>query len=84
MNKVINPELLKQQFSDVLYQPAPLTPDVSQLLPELKRTIVETVLIHTHGNQSQAALILGIHRETLRRLYLRKKNTRCPRPSKIE
>ncbi|HHY0467209.1 TPA: helix-turn-helix domain-containing protein [Vibrio parahaemolyticus] len=36
----------------------------------IQKTIVEAVLIHTHGNQTQAAQLLGIHRETLRRYYL--------------
>ncbi len=45
-------------------------PDLRWIYPVLQKTIVETVLIHTHGNQTQAAQLLGIHRETLRRLYL--------------
>ena len=73
MNKVINPSQFKQQVMELLYQPAPSSPDLMQLLPELKRAIVEEVLIHTYGNQTRAAAILGINRETLRRLYLQKK-----------
>ncbi|MBE3757301.1 hypothetical protein HJ201_23925 [Vibrio parahaemolyticus] len=73
MNKVINPLQFKQQVMELLYQPAPSSPDLTQLLPELKRAIVEEVLIHTYGNQTRAAAILGMNRETLRRLYLQKK-----------
>lgn len=36
MNKVINPLQFKQQVMDLLYQPAPSSPDLTQLLPELK------------------------------------------------
>ena len=44
-------------------------PDLSQLLPELKYTIVELLLLHTRGNQAQAARMLGINRATLRKIY---------------
>jgi len=46
----------------------PSAVDVSDILPMVKETLVETVLIHTRGNQSQAARILGINRGTLRAL----------------
>ncbi|TOK04713.1 hypothetical protein CGH72_08365 [Vibrio parahaemolyticus] len=72
MNKVINSLQFKQQVMELLYQSAPSSPDLTQLLPELKRAIVEEVLIHTDGNQTRAAAILGMNRETLRRLYLQK------------
>ncbi len=39
MNKVINPLQFKQQVMELLYQPAPSSPDLTQLLPELKRAI---------------------------------------------
>ncbi len=45
-------------------------PDLHWIYPVIQKTIVEAVLIHTHGNQTQAAQLLGIHRETLRRYYL--------------
>lgn len=45
MNKVINPLQFKQQVMELLYQPAPSSPDLTQLLPELKRAIVEEVLM---------------------------------------
>ncbi len=45
-------------------------PDLRWIYPVIQKTIVEAVLIHTHGNQTQAAQLLGIHRETLRRYYL--------------
>ncbi|MDG3424516.1 helix-turn-helix domain-containing protein [Vibrio parahaemolyticus] len=80
MNKVINPLQFKQQVMELLYQPAPSSPDLTQLLPELKRAIVEEVLIHTYGNQTRAAAILGINRETLRRLYLQKKSRSVNQP----
>ncbi|MHA2707689.1 helix-turn-helix domain-containing protein [Vibrio owensii] len=44
-------------------------PDLSQLLPEVKRTIVEVLLLHTRGNQAQAARMLGMNRATLRKIY---------------
>ncbi len=77
MNKVINPLQFKQQVMELLYQPAPSSPDLTQLLPELKRAIVEEVLIHTYGNQTRAAAIVGMNRETLRRLYLQKNLVRA-------
>ncbi|HHC7130273.1 TPA: helix-turn-helix domain-containing protein [Vibrio parahaemolyticus] len=40
-------------------------PDLGHLLPELRYTIIEAVLIHTRGNQSKAARMLGINRATL-------------------
>ncbi|HHY0507441.1 helix-turn-helix domain-containing protein [Vibrio alginolyticus] len=45
-------------------------PDLRWVYPVIQKTIVEAALIHTHGNQTQAAQLLGIHRETLRRYYL--------------
>ncbi len=44
-------------------------PDLSHLLPELKFTMVETLLLHTRGNQAKAARMLGINRGTLRKIY---------------
>ncbi|MDK9774232.1 helix-turn-helix domain-containing protein [Vibrio sp. B181a] len=44
-------------------------PDLSQLLPEVKYTIVEVLLLHTRGNQAQAARMLGMNRATLRKIY---------------
>ncbi|ELA9710649.1 hypothetical protein RG007_002176 [Vibrio parahaemolyticus] len=44
-------------------------PDLSQLLPEVKYTIVEVLLLHTRGNQAQAARMLGMNRSTLRKIY---------------
>jgi Fis family transcriptional regulator len=37
------------------------------VLDEVERPMIETVLEHTHGNQSQAAQMLGISRSTLRK-----------------
>jgi Fis family transcriptional regulator len=37
------------------------------VLDEVERPMIETVLEHTNGNQSQAAQILGISRSTLRK-----------------
>ncbi|EGU0149926.1 helix-turn-helix domain-containing protein [Vibrio parahaemolyticus] len=45
-------------------------PDLRWIYPVIQKAIAETALIHTHGNQTQAAQLLGIHRETLRRYYL--------------
>ncbi len=47
-------------------------PDLSHLLPELKFTMIETVLLHTRGNQAKAARMLGINRGTLRKIYNRR------------
>jgi Fis family transcriptional regulator len=44
-------------------------PDLRQLLPELKFTIVEALLLHTRGNQALAARMLGVNRGTLRKIY---------------
>ncbi|EHV5557946.1 hypothetical protein K0W35_004691 [Vibrio parahaemolyticus] len=44
-------------------------PDLSWLYPLIKTAIVETALIHCHGNQCQAANVLGIHRFTVRTHY---------------
>lgn len=44
-------------------------PDLSTLIPEVKFTIIETLLLHTRGNQAQAARMLGINRGTLRKIY---------------
>jgi len=44
-------------------------PDLSMLIPEVKFTIIETLLLHTRGNQAQAARMLGINRGTLRKIY---------------
>lgn len=44
-------------------------PDLSELLFEVKLTIVETLLLHTRGNQALAARMLGINRGTLRKIY---------------
>lgn len=71
MNKV-NPLQFEQQVMELLYQPAPSSSDLTLLLPEIKRAIIEEVLILTYGNQTRATAILGMNRETLRRLYLQK------------
>lgn len=42
-------------------------PDLCHLLPELKSTIIDEVLIYTRGNQYRAARMLGLNRGTLRR-----------------
>ncbi len=45
--------------------------DVSELLSlvmtEVEVPLLQTVLAHTHGNQSRAAAMLGINRATLRK-----------------
>ncbi|GAL15955.1 hypothetical protein JCM19233_6977 [Vibrio astriarenae] len=46
-----------------------VTLDLRQLLPELKLAMVDALLLHTRGNQAQAARMLGIHRGTLRSIY---------------
>lgn len=37
------------------------------VLAEVERPMLETVLEHTHGNQTQAARMLGLSRSTLRK-----------------
>ncbi|WP_082041642.1 helix-turn-helix domain-containing protein [Vibrio jasicida] len=44
-------------------------PDLTMLLPDIKKAIAEACLEHTRGNQSEAARLLGIHRFTLKGLY---------------
>ncbi len=44
MNKVINPLQFKQQVMELLYQPAPSSPDLTQLLPELKEPLSKKYL----------------------------------------
>lgn len=44
-------------------------PDLSYLMPELRFALVETLLLHTRGNQAHAARMLGISRCTLRKIY---------------
>jgi Fis family transcriptional regulator len=45
-------------------------PDMSYLLPEVKKIIVEATLVHTRGNQAKASRMLGINRATLKK-YIR-------------
>lgn len=45
------------------------TPDLSWLLPEIKSTIIDELLLHTRGNQAKASRMLGISRCTLRKIY---------------
>ena len=44
-------------------------PDLTMLLPDIKKAIAEACLEHTRGNQSEAARLLGINRYTLKELY---------------
>jgi len=39
----------------------------AMVLAEVERPLLETVLEHTHGNQTQAARLLGLSRSTLRK-----------------
>ncbi|WP_045402134.1 helix-turn-helix domain-containing protein [Vibrio campbellii] len=57
-------ELVEQQFIN-----SPEDPKFDWVLPLVQSTLIESVLIHTYGNQTQAAAMLGIHKETLRRYY---------------
>jgi Fis family transcriptional regulator len=41
------------------------------VLGEVERPLIETVLDHTDGNQSQAARMLGMSRSTLRKKMAR-------------
>jgi Fis family transcriptional regulator len=57
--------MLKDYFDDLDgHQPA----DLYQLvLAEIEQPLLETVLTHTRGNQSKAAILLGLNRGTLRK-----------------
>lgn len=48
----------KNEYQNNLYQ---------LLLSELERPLLDTVMQYTQGNQTQAALIMGINRSTLRK-----------------
>jgi Fis family transcriptional regulator len=41
------------------------------VLGEIERPLIETVLDHTDGNQTQAARMLGMSRSTLRKKMVR-------------
>lgn len=57
-------ELIQKEFVN-----SPEDPKFDWILPLIQSTLTESVLIHTYGNQTQAAAILGIHKGTLRRYY---------------
>ncbi len=44
-------------------------PDLSWFYPLIRTAIMEAALIHTHGNQTQVAKVLGVHRFTVHRYY---------------
>ncbi|MGY3570225.1 helix-turn-helix domain-containing protein [Vibrio paucivorans] len=41
------------------------TPDLSHILPVVKRMIIKETLIYTLGNKTKAAKLLGINRHTI-------------------
>ncbi len=43
--------------------------DLSWFYPLIRSAIMEATLIHTHGNQTQAAKVLGVHRFTVHSYY---------------
>jgi Fis family transcriptional regulator len=56
---------LKRYFKDLNgHRPAGL---YELVMNEVEQPLLETVMAHTRGNQSQAAAILGINRNTLRK-----------------
>jgi Fis family transcriptional regulator len=56
---------LKRYFKDLNgHRPAGL---YQMVLNEVEQPLLETVMSYTRGNQSQAAVILGINRNTLRK-----------------
>ncbi len=58
-------DALKRYFKDLNgHKPGEL---YDLVLGEIEAPLFETVMQHTHGNQSQAAEILGINRATLRK-----------------
>ena len=62
------PSLLKEHLPDsVLHGPGALLVDEPQTLEQWERAHIREVLARCNGNQSQAAEVLDIHRNTLRR-----------------
>jgi len=60
--------LLKEHLPDsVIHGPGALEVQEAQTLEDHEQTYIREVLARCNGNQSQAAEILGIHRNTLRR-----------------
>ena len=59
--------ILEPYNSGSKYTPKHKTnPDLTGLLASLEIAIVESVLLHTHGNQQRASRILGMNRGTVR------------------
>lgn len=49
-----------------LAQHIPLGPEHASWLASIRKEVIKRTLIQTRGNQTQAAKLLGIHRNTLR------------------
>ncbi|EHH1078938.1 hypothetical protein J7Y46_004759 [Vibrio parahaemolyticus] len=81
MPPIIDTALVRRHLQAQFAQFQTPCPNVSHLLPDIKHVIIETVLIHTRGNQSHAAQILGINRATLRRLYVQSSTRPTEPPS---
>ena len=60
---------LKQYFNEI--EGATPTEMYDLVVSEVEHPLLEAVLLHTRGNQSKAAKILGINRGTLRKKLIR-------------
>ena len=56
---------LKNYLSELDGQP--VTDIYEMLLSEVEAPLLETVMIYTRGNQSEASIMLGLNRGTLRK-----------------
>lgn len=65
----INQEFIVQYVHSLLLE-SNADPDLRWLYPLIRSAVAESALIHTYGNQVQAAALLGLHKETLRRYYM--------------
>ena len=71
----ISAESVRQQLLLESPQPAAKAPtfDTNRTLEEMTRELVEIALRRAHGNQSQAAMRLGVSRSTLWRMQRKEK-----------
>ncbi|EGQ9284311.1 hypothetical protein F7U66_00390 [Vibrio parahaemolyticus] len=55
------------------------TPDVSAILPFIRDTFIEEIVLHCNWNQAKASRILGMNRGTLRTHIARIQMQKTPR-----
>ena len=63
-------QTLKQYFNEI-DMATPPNDMYDLVVAEVEHPLLEAVLLHTRGNQSKAAKILGINRGTLRKKLIR-------------